>query len=242
MKVDVIEGINQYPIKAWLDPLVRSGLITKDESSSILHDDKQQLKQLDSASKIFGVNVPKYIEINGASFSWKVLKNKISRLKTTKYNLRLTPKLGSELNPFRIHGITQEDIKKNINNRIKLMSQFIISISEHFKYLYSGTIISTEDSFVVEFVEGQHFHLTQSSRKKIYQGKWDKYRMYYNTNDLLIRMLIWRSVRKLVFCDKYDISPLNIPSFAKGYFEFLYDDKFNLVLTNYTTHPFFVKL
>lgn len=238
MKIDVIEGIKQYPIKAWLDEMLRREEISEKEYHSILSDENKKSDKLISARKLLNIKSPLIVVINGNEFNKNVLTKKVTSLRTSTYNLRLAPKTGSNLPPFRIHGLTLEEILRYIKDRISQINEYTIFISEHFKSLYSGTIISKPNSMFVELVKGQHLHLTQGGKKRIYHGIWQGYRMDYDTSNVKIKNLIWKSVMNIIINNKYNFSPLDPPIFAKGYFEFIYDTKLNFILTDYSRHRF----
>lgn len=239
MKHPVIENIKQFTIKEWLLKLKNKNLINTNLFNEIIRSDNSKFTNLEFGKRNYNFYIPNYVYLSGKACNETYILHKLLKLSTTLYDVRIVSKYGTELPNFRIHGLSKDALIKFILGTESL-AEYFITISEHFEPEYSGTISSSPDSLLIELVQGQHLHLTQAGTKKIYYGKWSKYKMIYNTEDITKKKLLWQALQKIILNKSEEITPLNPPQFATGYFEFLYSKKFKLILTDYNTNIFFI--
>jgi len=239
MKNVVINGVKQYTIKEWLLKLKYFGLIGESAFRDIIDCDNKKFLNLISASERFNLPIAKFITLDGQSCNENLIKENTSKLNTQLCNVRMISNAHSALPNLRLHGLSEKNIVAYILNTDHL-ELYSIVISEHHKPYFSGSILSSNDSVIIELVKGPHLHLTQAGKAKIYNGIWSNYKMIYNTKSVFIRELLWKSLKNIITNRSNLISPLNRPVFAVGYYEFIYTANLKFYLTDYTENRFFV--
>jgi len=197
---------------------------------NFLAQDQRKIERLIRLNKEIKIPIDNYMIVNGEDFEFENsdLNDYFVANSDSLYALRMVP-LVAELGVKRVLGITRKECFDYVNSVPRGRASYRIYLWDYFVPEYSGSMIVTKQGLYAEMVHGRHIQLTQQmvTGPEIIVGQlfFPFYRMIYSVSDQHERIVLWLAAKFLIMEKKREISPHLLPTFCKGYFEFVYHSK-----------------
>lgn len=220
-------SFDSYTLSEWLTALLVLDRSKQNDVSSFLRQDWQKIERLIDLNKRMGLPIDQYLILDSVQFTPDIPKVReyFESQGETLFAIRAIP-LQAGFTPSRALGITQKECFEYIDDLSREGGLYRIYIWDYFIPEFSGTIIVTMQGLYAEMVQGRHILLTQQSLalSDIITANllFPNYRMVYSTDNADVRAVLWHAIKYLIVEAREEISPLSLPTFLNGYFEFAY--------------------
>ncbi len=220
-------SFGSYTLSEWLVALSVLDRSKQNDVSSFLLQDWQKIERLLDLNERMGLPIDHYLISDSmqCTLDTPKIREYFEAQGETLFAIRAIP-LQSGFAPSRALGITQEECFEYIGHLSQEGGTYRIYIWDYFIPEFSGTIIVTVQGLYAEMVRGKHILLTQQplGLSNIITANliFPNYRMVYSTDDTNARAILWQAIKYLIVETSEEISPLSLPTFLKGYFEFTF--------------------
>ncbi len=215
--------------------------------SSFLIQDWRKIERLLDLNERMGLPIDHYLISDSAQFASDAAKIReyfVSQGDTL-FAIRAIP-LQPGFALSRALGITREECFEYVDHLSREGGTYRIYIWDDFIPEFSGTIIVTGHGLYAEMVRGNHILLTQQplGLSDIITASlvFPNYRMAYSTDDTGARTVLWQAIKFLIVETCGEISPLSLPIFLKGYFEFAFHSARGYRFFDFNNHPLIARI
>ena len=240
-------SFDSYTLSEWMTMLSTADRSEYNNVSSFLTQDWRKIERLRDLNKRFGLPIDHYLILDSPQFTQDnaSIREYFESQGETLFAIRAIP-LQPGLAPSRILGITQEECFEYVAHLSHEGGTYRIYTWEHLIPEFSGTIIVTGQGLYAEMVRGNHILLTQQplSASDIITASltFPHYHMVYSTDDVNVRTVLWQAIKYLILEANEEISPLCLPIFLKGYFEFAFYLGKGYLFFDFNNHPLITRI
>jgi hypothetical protein len=244
--VDGHEGVGST-LSEWMTAVMGANSSKQQTVSSLLLHDWQKIERLIDLHESTGLPIHHYLCLEDTHFTPDApeIRTYFASYEKTRFAIRAIPRQPG-LMPGRALDITREECFAYINHLSHTGGRYQIYLWEYFIPEFSGTIIVTTRGLYAEMVRGSHLLLTQQSVESsaliTASLAFPQYHMIYSTDDIGARTVLWHAISSLIRKTCGTISPLSLPVFLKGYFEFSFHTAKGYRFFDYNTHPFIAQV
>lgn len=235
-------SFGNYTLSKWVEESSVAGHLQQYDASSFLNEDRQKIERLLDLNKRIGLPIHHYLILESGQFTSNVAKVReffVSQSESL-LAIRAIP-LQQGFAPSRVLGVTREECVEYLRYLSDQERSYRIYVWDHFAPEFSGTVIITDDNLYAEMTQGDHTLLTQQAlgSTSIITGRllFPNYRMVYSTDDIGIRKILWQAIKYLIVKTCGEISPLSLPIFLRGYFEFTFHSVKGYRFFDFNDHP-----
>jgi len=237
-----------YTLNEWVSAAIKDGNLPIRAAEDLLGSDAIKIERLLRMHRQIGLPIDDYVILNGTQFyhGAPVLVNYFALHQNSLFSIRAIP-IQSTLKHSRIHGITKEECFEFVHNLPNGRDAYRLYLSDYFIPEFSGITIITKKGLYAEMIRGRHMLLTQQAlgASDIITGKlmFPYYRMVYSSSDTTERVVLWRAIKYLILETTNGlISPLSLPVFLKGYFEFVFHSAKGYRFIDFNDNPLLAQL
>lgn len=240
-------AVNDCTLSEWMMALSSADHSRRDSVVAFLEQDRWKIERLLDLEKSIRLPIDHYLVSDSTRFipDAPEIREYFASEGDILFSIRAIP---AKLNfaPYRTLGITQKECFQYADRVSRAVGPCKIYVWDHFVPEFSGTIIISRRGIYGEMCRGDHTLLTQQAigRADIITASlaFPNYRMMYSTNDVGARTILWQALKHLMVETSGEISPLSLPVFLKGYFEFAFHSTRGYRFFDFNCDPLIAKI
>lgn len=215
--------------------------------ASFLQQDWYKIERLVALHESTGLPIHHYLCLESTHFTPDAAEVQayFAAQQETRFALRAIPS-HPDGKPGRTLGLSREECFAYLDHLTCTGGKYLVYLWDYFLPECNGTIIITPHGLYAELVRGSHLLLTQQAVKTAdlttASLTFPHYHMVYSTDDMGIRTVLWHAIVALIRETSEAISPLTLPIFLKGYFEFSFHPARGYRFFDSNNHPFIARI